>query len=167
MYKKYKLKKKAWSLSARYTVTDEMDNLCYESKGYAFKLHKVAELFDSFGQYVCTIRSKIFSFKSTYFIDKGDVPTYRFVKSIGRLKDQIFVDSLTEADAFVIQGNFWSSEYKFIQDGCEFAYVSKEMWSFKDMYGIAVEEGYDASIVIACVIIINTIKEKQRAAAAG
>ncbi len=164
MFKKFKLEKSIWSFTPTYTITDELDVLQYEAKRFVFKWAKVAELFDAMGQHLLTIRTKPFSWKSTYFIDIDDVPTYRFVKSF-RLKDRIFVDSLTEADAFIIEGNFWSNEYKFIQKDCEFAYVSKKMWSMRDSYGIAIDQSYDPAIIISCVIMIDNIKEKQRSAA--
>ena len=86
---------------------------------------------------------------------------FRIWRTFG-LKAEIFVESLIENDAFVIQGNIWSSEFSFYRNDEEFAHVSRNIWKIPDVYGVAIEKNADHEIVLAMVIIIDLIKDRRK-----
>lgn len=163
MFEKYKIKEKTWSFWGAYEIFNSNDRLIYEVKGEPFSFRSNYTMRNGDGIEVCQITRKIFSFNRKFFIRKNGVDLFRVVRSWNIFKSEIFVDSLQESDAFIIQGNIWQKEFAFYRNQNEFAYVSKKMWTFKDTYGVAVDESENIEIVLALVVIIdliNSAKEK-------
>jgi len=160
-FRKYKIKHNPFSFKHRYVITDEDELLIAEAKTNLFSSRFKTTIYDDFGDQVMRIRKKLFSFKRTFFIDIAGEPKYRIQRTFS-FKPKIFVDALDEPDAFMVQGDIWGSEYAFYKDGEEFAFVSKKMWSFKGVYGIAVREGHDHMPVIALVIVLSLMRNDKK-----
>ncbi|MFT6807027.1 MAG: hypothetical protein ACJA01_000245 [Saprospiraceae bacterium] len=158
---KYKISGTPW-IGGKYTITDEHDLLVCEAKRKTFSLRSKAEIFDSFGESVFTIRRKLFSFAETYFIYDKDQPVYRIRKARFSLRSNVFVEALYNRDAFEIQGDIWGMEYSFYRYKKAFAKVSKKMWSFSSHYGVAVEDKEDEILIMAVVITLDLIKRRKR-----
>ena len=154
-FKKFKITGKSFTLRGNYTIHDDNDKEVYTVKGSPF-LRKFT-MFNTLGEEVLQIRRKVFSLRFTYFIYKDDQQMFKIVRALG-FRPSIFVESLIESDAFVMQGNVWDSEYAFYQEDKEFAYVSKKMWSLSGNYGVAIAQGWEEDIVLAMVIIIDVIR---------
>ena len=154
-FKKFKIKGKFLSLHGHYTIYDAEDNIIYTVTGKAFS--RKFSMLNQDGEEVLKIKRKLFALRFTYFIFHDDIPVFKIVKSLG-FKPTIFVESLTDPDAFLVQGNIWDSEYAFYQGDSEFAYVSKKMWSIGGVYGIAIAEGWNEELALAMVVIIDVIR---------
>ena len=163
-FKKFKIKEKVWSLRQDYQILDENDNLVYRTDGSKFSFKKKTVLFDSSDQEVIRIEKKLFTVRPTYLIIKDGVPLYKIVKRF-TLKPRIIVESLTESDAFIVEGNLWGNEYRFVTEDEEFAFVSKDIWKLADTYGIAMHPDSREEINIAVILIIDMIKDEQEQAA--
>ena len=158
---KFKISGTPW-IGGKYTITDEHDLLVCEAKRKSFSLSTKAEIFDSFGESVFTIRKKLFSFKETYYIYDGEQPVYRIRKSRFSFRTNVFVEALHNRDAFEIQGDIWGMEYSFYRYNKAFAKVSKKMWTFSSQYGLAVEDKEDEILIMSVVITLDLIKRRKR-----
>lgn len=157
---KLKIKEKALTFSPKYLISDEEDNLIAVAKKHIFSFSKKATLVDSFGEEILVIRVKPFALRSTYYIELEGEPVFRIVKRWG-IKAKIEVDSLLDDDAYLIQGNIWSTEYALYRNDIEFAYVSKKLWSLTGTYGVAIIEEFDLHLIIALVIVIDLISDQR------
>ncbi len=157
-YKKFKIKKNMWSLKGNYHVVNEQDVEILHAEGKPLSLRKKYIVKNVEGEELFYIRQKLLTFQPTFFISKNGKDLFKIVKSFS-FKPEIFVESLEDPDAFYVEGNFWGFEFKFFQDGREFAYVSKDIWKMTDTYGVAIEDGKDDQLILTVVIIINIIKD--------
>ena len=158
-FKKYKVKGKLFSIFGKYEISDENDHISYTAKSNFFQTK--VPLLDDLGHEVLTIRRKVLSLRYTYFIERDGAPLYKVVKTLG-LKPTVFIESLSQPDAFLVEGNIWGTEYAFYKENEEFAYVSGKMFSLPGLYGVAIKEGEDPRIVLALVLIIDLIKRDKR-----
>ena len=163
-FRKYKVKGKIFSLFGEYRISDQSDALCYSAKSNF--LRTSMSIRDEFGQEVLMIRRKFLSLRYTFFIEKDDKPIFKVWKTLS-FKPQVYIESLIEPDAFEIQGNIWATEYAFYREGLEFAYVSHKIWDIRGVYGLAIKEEEDHSLVIALVLIIDMIKKANRRRRSG
>lgn len=151
------------SLKGDYRVYDESENEVYRAEGQTFSMSNKYIFQDSNGETIFEFRQKVLSLKPTFFITRDGQDILKIQKTFG-FKPEIFVEYLLDTDAFYVSGNIWGSEYKFFKEGREFAYVAKDIWKLADTYGVAVEEGQDATIVLAVVVIIQIIKDADQGA---
>ncbi len=160
-FNKFQIKEHFLKFTPRYTISDEHGYLIATVNKHPFSLSKKATYLDENGLEKLTIHKKKFSFRRTYFIHKNDQIICRIWKTFG-FRPEIFVESLVEPDAFVIEGNILRSEYSFFKNDTEFAHVSRNIWKIPDQYGVAIKKDEDQDIVLAMVIIIDLIQESRR-----
>lgn len=158
-FKKFKIKGTVFSFLARYTITDEADQLCYTAKSNFWQTRM--PLLDSMGSEVLTISRHLFALRYTYYIMKDGQRLFKVWKTLN-LKPRIFIESLAEPDAFVVQGNFWTTEYAFYRNDKEFAYVSHKLFDIRGLYGAAIQAEEQAEVVLALVLIIDLIRKSKR-----
>lgn len=157
-YAKFKIKRKIWSFKNSFQILDEDDQIVYQVTGNQFNPKTSYLLTDARNNECFSIRCKLWTIKNTFYISKDGQDVYKVKQSLG-LKSELFVESLLEPDAFYVSGNLWGSEYKFIREDIEFAFVSKNVWKVVDTYGIAIDEKENIPLVLAIVIIIELIQQ--------
>ncbi len=158
-FKKYKVRGRLFTFVAQYSITDEEDQLCFSAKSNFIQTRMPVN--NSLGEEVLTIKRKWFSLRYTYFIEKEGVPVFKVWKSL-TLKPRIFIESLVEPDAFLVQGNIWATEYAFYRGDKEFAFVSHKLFNIRGLYGVAIKPEESHEIVLALVLIIDLIKKARR-----
>ena len=158
-FKKYKVKGKLFSIFGKYEIRDEHDHIVYTAKSNF--LQTKVPLIDDLGHEVLVIKRKLFALRYTYFIEKRGEPLFKVVKTLG-LKPTVFIESLSQPDAFLVEGNIWGTEYAFYKEDEEFAYVSGKMFNLPGLYGVAIKDGEDKDAVLALVLIIDLIKRDKR-----
>jgi uncharacterized protein YxjI len=163
-FKKFKIKEKVWSLRQDYRILDENDNLLYRTDGSKFSFKNKTVLLDASGEEIVRIEKKLLTMRPTYLIIKEGQPLFKIVKRF-TLKPRIIVESLTDSDAFLVEGNLWGNEYRFVANDEEFAFVSKDIWKLADTYGIAMHPDSREDINLAVILIIDMIKDEQEQAA--
>ena len=160
-YRKFKIKKKIWSVKGHYQVFDEQDRLVYETRGNSW-MQSNFSFTDASGSEIFHLRRKMLSLRHTFFLSNGSEELFKVFKTF-KLKPEIFVENLIDPDAFYIEGNLWASEFRFFREEEEFAFVSKDIWKLADTYGVAIKDGREEALILALVIIINIIKDIQQA----
>jgi len=158
---KYKVQEHFFSRKKGYTITDESGRLIGTVKRHFFSPVKRATFLNEAEDEVLTISRKLFSFRKTHFIQKKGIDVFRIFRTFS-LKPTVFVESLTQPDAFAIQGNIWSSEYAFYKNNAEFAYVSRNIWKLQDAYQVAIQEDEDQYLVLALVIVLSLMRKPKK-----
>lgn len=161
-YKKFKVKEKLWSWSGEFTIYDDREMIAYTVKGKKFSWTKLMTFYDWEENYLFTIRRRLFTLRPTFIIEREEEEICRIVKRI-TIKPRIEVDFAQPGHNLVIEGNLWGNEYRFFKNDVEFAFVSKDIWKLAGSYGVAVEDAEDADIVLAIVVVIELMKDAQRA----
>ena len=160
-YNKYKIKENFFSFTPRYTITDEEERLIGTANKHAFSFRKQITLFNDSDTEVSSIYKELFSFRRTYYIHKNGKRQFKIFKTFS-LKPRIYVESLIHPEAFLIQGDIWSSEFAFYRDGIEFAYVSRNIWQIRDAYMAAIKEEEDQFLILAVVVVIDLLRKSRK-----
>ena len=160
--KRFHIQEKAFSFGGKYIITDEIGYEVYIAKGTPFSFSKHNSIFDSFGTKVYEFKKELFSWKQVYFILKDEKPVFKLFKNRISLPPEIFIESLTDAEAFYVQGDFWGRNYTFKEGNQIIAFVTKKFTAFRDQYDIKIEEGYDECLILTVVLIIDKMKEKKK-----
>ena len=141
--------------------------MVYRAEGKSFSFSQQTKVYDSFDDEIFEIKKNNFSWKTTFFILKDGKRVYKVFQKIFSTRLTVFVESLTEIDAFYVEGNFWGREYNFYTEGKNIATVSKKLFSLSDLYGITIEEGHDEQLILTVLIIIDMIRDNMKKAAAN
>jgi len=161
-FNRFNIQEKVFSFGGKYVITDDSGHEAYLAKGKPFSLARHNEIFDSFGTKVYEFKKEIFSWKEIFFIHKDGEPVFRLFKKRISIPPEIFVESLTNTEAFYVQGDFWGRAYSFFKGEQLFATVSKKFPSFKDAYEVSVAKGFDEGLVLTVVLIIDQMKDKKK-----
>lgn len=156
----YIVKKHIFSLAQNYTITDQEGYKIAHVKSPKFTLPHKGVFYDDMDNEVFTIRTKLFSFKRTYYLEKNDKAIFKVFKPWG-FKPTVFVESLLDPDAFVIQGNFWSNEYAFYKNDIEFAYVTSSVINISGQYQVSIETNENQQLVLALVVILDMLRKRK------
>ena len=103
---------------------------------------------------------KPWSWKPTFEVFHDDQLIATITRPHTFFKKQLQIEtSLTEP--FIAEGNVWGNEYKFIRDEEEIGAVSKKLWSWKDTYGVVINEGENDELLLTLVIIFDVLAEQE------
>lgn len=160
--KKFQIEEKIFKFPKKYIINDDRGNLSYYAVGKVFSPWDETTFYDSFDEEIFKFKRKIFSWKTTFFILKDGKPVYKMFAKLVEVRPTMYVESLTESDAFFIEGDLLRKEYNFYREEKKFASVSKEFFSLADIYGVEVNDNEDVQLVLAVVVIIDLIRDKKK-----
>ena len=161
-FRSFHIKEQPFNWAKKYIINDEEGNEIYYGRKKMLSFYDQTRIFDSFDEEIYEIRKKPFSLKSVFYILKSGKKVFRVFKKIVTIHPEIYIESLTDIDAFYVQGDLWQHEYSFFTEGQKFASVSKKFLSFTDNYGIQIEEGHDERLVLAVVLVIDLMRKKEK-----
>ena len=160
--KNYIIKQKPFSIGRKYVITDDLDHEEYYAEGKPFSFRKHTTLFDSLGNSTYEFHKKMFSWKNEFFIHENGEPAYRFFKNKLSFPPEIFVESLTQSEAFYVRGNFWGLEYEFFNGELPYASVTKKFPSLADTYSVKISNSENHALVLTVVLIIDVMKSSKK-----
>ena len=158
---RYALQEKLFSWGDSFSVKDEKGEDVLMVKGKVFSLGKNLSLQDKAGNDLGIIKQKLLSWRPTYQIYRqGQLyATMRKPFAWFRTRFTVAVDGQA---AIEVRGNFWGHEYNFSRAGRDIAGVSKKWFSWRDTYGVDIEEEADHLLVLACVVVIDLVCHENR-----
>lgn len=153
------LMSRKWSLSDRFTIADGAGAPQFEVQG-RFGFTKRLSFRDTSGAEVAVISQHAFS--SRYEIQAGGgIAT---VRPRGVFGQRFEIDS--PAGQLEARGNFSGRNYTVARGGMPVATVSQQR-ALRERFAIEVADGEDAVLMLAVILVIETIRAARRAAASG
>jgi len=155
------LMSRKWSMTDRFTISDDAGAPRFEVQG-RFGFTKRLSFRDTSGAEVAVITQRPFS--SAYEIQAGGgVSTVRHRGLFGQRFEIDSPGGLLEA-----RGNFTGRNYAVTRGGATVATVSQQR-TLRERFAIEVADGEDAVLMLAVVLVIETIRDTRRrgAGAAG
>ncbi|NNE14873.1 MAG: hypothetical protein HKN51_07835 [Saprospiraceae bacterium] len=154
-FAKFKIKKSSWWKVGNFDIFDENEDIVY----------KVQSRYKNFSL-VTTLQSV--NFNVEYKIEKAkqlkiSYNLYEEGKLIAKIDKPInwnakaFEIESAIVDPFILKGNMWSNEYRFIRNEEEFGIVSHKIWS-NGTFGIAIKDGEHIPMILSVVIIVALLK---------
>lgn len=157
----FKLKQKFLSLTEKFEIKNEQDDIVYVVDGKFFSIGKRFTLFDNKENSLAEIKQKLFSFRPQFNIILSDGSHAQIIKTFLPLFSSRFLVTFTQvgagARALEVTGNFLSHEYNFIENGQVIAQVSKQLFSFTDTYGLEVHDESLNELLVSLLVVIDAI----------
>ena len=152
------IKQKVFSWRDKFSITDEngIDQYYCESEGFSFgkKLH----LTDMSGNELAFIYEKFMCFMPRYYISQyGDVVA-EVVKEFSFFKPSYRIEGLD----WRIEGDFFDHNYVLIdQNNFTVASVSKQWFTWGDVYELDIAEGIDPVLALSIMIVVDAVLASQ------
>lgn len=159
---RYVMREKILGWGDDFTIKDELGNVAYTVDGKVFSFGDKLSFHDASGAEVARINQKLLSIGATYEIHRGSehVATIKKAK-FTFFRDKFYVD-VPGPDDLEAQGNLLDHEYTFTRHGNEVARVSKRYFSFRDTYGIDVNDGEDPVLILASAVVIDLVSHEDK-----
>ena len=158
---RYALQQKLFSWGDSFSVKDESGEDVLLVKGKVFSLGKNLALQDKAGNDLGFIKQKLLSWRPTYEIYRQGRQYATMRKSFAWFRTR-FTVAVPGQPGIEVQGNFWGHEYNFSRDGRSVASVSKQWFSWRDTYGVEIEDQEDDLLILACVVVIDLVCHENR-----
>jgi uncharacterized protein YxjI len=150
-----------WALSDRFAITDESGLPQFEVRG-RFALSRQLSIRDGAGAEVAIVSRR--GWASRYEILTGGQTTT--VRPRGFLGNRFEI--VSPAGVMEARGNFSGRQYSVTGNGVHVAAVT-QLRTLRERFAVEVADGQDAVLMLAVVLVIETIRDDRRreAAAAG
>lgn len=155
------LKERIFSLRESYYIRNEADENVLEVTGRLLGIRDKLTLRDIGGNVVATITSHLIALRPTYTIHRPGQPEATVKKDfINILREGFSVDMAGGLPDLRIQGNILEHSYTISRQGVTLAQVSKKWISLRDSYVVDITEGEDATLLLACAIVVDRISHE-------
>ena len=153
--KHFYLKQKVFSLTDRYKVFDENQNIIFYVKSKAFSLHNKMKFIDQASDTVIyNFRRKLFRIMPVYEMLDTDMNVIATVKrKFSFLRAKVVVEK--EGMNFNIDGNYFAHSFQILNDQDEVASVTKKWLSWGDSYQVSIADDKSEAFYLALVILID------------
>ena len=148
-----------WALTSRFAITDDMGTPRFEVQG-RFALGRKLSVYDTIGTEVAVISHQGLS-RSYQILAGGQQSSVYLRGFFGRRFEIESPAGLLEA-----RGNFSGRQYSITREGVPIAAVM-QLRTFREQFAVEVSDGEDPVLMLAVVLVIETIREDRRRAASG
>jgi len=154
---RYVMKQKLFSWGDDFRIKNESGADVFFVDGRAFSIGNKLSFQDLNGNELAFIRQKLLSWGPTYEITRGDELLAVVKKHLFTLFRCKFTVDVPGPDDLEAQGSFLDMEYSFERGGRTVARVSKKWFSWSDSYGVDINDGEDAVLILASTVVIDMI----------
>jgi len=151
----YQLREKMFSIGDDYWIETGRGERAFKVDGKALRVRDTLVIDDRAGRALCRIQEKKVRVRDTMDIERDD-DTIATVKKamLTPLRERFSID-VRGGDDLEAKGNIVDHEYTVERHGDEIAEVSKRWFRVRDTYGVEVDPGEDAALVLAVVVCID------------
>jgi uncharacterized protein YxjI len=152
---RYLLKQKLLSLGDDFRVQDEAGQDVYFVDGRLFSIRDRLSFQDLAGNELADITQRLLAWGRTYEISRNGELVAVVRKQLFALIHHRFTVDVPGPDDLEATGNFTDHEYSFRRGDKVVATVSKRWFTLTDSYGVEIEEGEDAVLILACAVVVD------------
>lgn len=161
-----KMKEKIFTLTANFSIQDELDNDKFFVRGKFLSFGHKATLMDSNENELMYIEQKVLTFLPEYHVfDENHNEIGRLKKKLTFFKPSYFITS--SFGDYEIDGDVWSHAFTITKNGHICAEVSKKWLSFSDTYGIDIKDDENVPFLVAMIIAIDFIMDDAEHVSSG
>jgi uncharacterized protein YxjI len=164
---RYLVRQRIMSFAANFWITDEGGNEVFYVDGHALQFRKTFELTDRSGAVVAVIRQQLFRLRAAMDIERDGA----VIATVRRANFSPFRHryEVTLADGTVLEaaGSFSDMNWELAAPDRVVGRISRQWFKVRDTYGVEVEPGEDAALVIAIAVSIDRLREQARRAMAS
>ena len=162
MSTRYKIRQKMLSIGDDFWIEDQEGVRVFKVDGKALRLRKTLFFEDMNGNKLCKIQERLLAIKDTMAVEDPDGNQMAVIKKglIAPLGDHWTVNVRGGPDLDV-QGNILDHEYSVNERRRKIAEVSKKWLSLTDTYGVEIDDGQNAILILALAVAIDMMSHDE------
>jgi uncharacterized protein YxjI len=130
--------------------------------GKALSLRHTFLVEDQAGTELLSVESKLIALQPTMKIERQGRLYATVTKALFTLFHQHFTIQVEGGPAYEAQGDITNHEYEVTGNGSPVAQISRQWFSVRDAYGVAVAPELDQALILAAAVCIDEITERER-----
>ena len=154
---RYKLQKELFSIDEDFWIENEQGEQLYKADSQATTLRETFVLAGTDESELLTIEAKLLSARPTMQIKRQGKLYATVSKKLLTLLHQHYTIQVEGGATFETEGKINKHEYEVRGNGAVAAQISKEWFSLRDSYGVAVAPEQDDLLMIAAAICIEEL----------
>lgn len=153
----FRMKAKLMDLGDDFWVETTDGRTVYQVDGKAMRFREAFTIRDAGGEVVARMQERVARVRDTMTIDRPGRPAATIAKAkVAPLRER-FVVTAEDVGTIEVKGDVVDHEYTFEVDGQAVAEVSKRWMTVRDTFGVQVEPGADAVLVLAATAAIDAM----------
>lgn len=159
---RYQMTQKLVSIGDDYFVENAAGERVFRIDGKALRVRDTLQMEDLQTGDDYRLQEKLLRVKDSMTVTKDGQKAAVVKKAIvSPIRDR-FTVSIPGTGDLKIKGNVLDHEYRLMRDDDRVAEVSKKWFRVRDSYGIEVEAGMDAGLVVACTVALDMMAHQGR-----
>ena len=154
------MEQEIFSFTDRFSIFDERGNERFYIEGEVFSFGKKLHFYDPDGRERAFIDQKLFSFLPTYNISIDGFHVAEVVKQFTFFYPTYDV-STSDGRYWKVDGDFFDHEYAVYDGDRMVASVSKDWFTWGDVYRISVSDQVDPILALSIVLVIDACLEAE------
>ncbi|GAA1245373.1 LURP-one-related/scramblase family protein [Kitasatospora nipponensis] len=153
---KYQVKERIFGIGEDYWIENEDGEKAFLVDGKVLRIRETFELKDAAGQVVAVIKHKALSVRDAMKIEDAEGETVAIVrkKLFTPFRDKYHVE-LADGQELEIHGDLVDKDYRIESHGDKIAEISRKWFRIRDHYGVRIEEGADAPLLLAVAVCVD------------
>ena len=144
------IKQKIFTLGEKFTVWDQNGQAAYYVQGSFLTIPKNFEIYDAMGHKVAKIERHLFKIFARYNITTN-TRTVSLQRNFSFFRQSFSVEGIN----WQIQGDFFSHEYRILENNRTIMHLSKHWFKIGDSYELEINDEKNAALALALVIAID------------
>ena len=159
---RYQLQRKIFAMGEDFWIENDKGEAVYKVDGQALSLRHRFLLEDQNGQELLAVESKLLSFQPTMKIERRGQLYATVTKALFTFLHQSYAIQVENGPAYDAEGDITNHEYEVRSGGVPVAQISRQWFSIRDSFGVAVSPELDQALMIAAAVCIDEISERER-----
>ena len=152
----YQVKKRVFSLGDKYDILDASAAPAYYVQGKIFTIGAKLTLSDASGAELLRIEQRVLSLVSEYDLYQGGQVVAVVKKKLFSLLTPRFTIAGPGGN-YEMQGDWLNWNYTITRNGQTLARISRQLALFQDRYGVEIQSGADAPLLLALAIVMDEV----------
>jgi uncharacterized protein YxjI len=159
---RYKLQRKLFAIGEDFWIENERGEQVFKVDGKALSLRHTFLVEDPTGTELLSVESKLIALQPTMKIERQGRLYATVTKALFTLFHQHFTIQVEGGPAYEAQGDITNHEYEVMGNGAPMAQISRQWFSVRDAYGVAIAPELDQALILAAAVCIDEITERER-----
>jgi uncharacterized protein YxjI len=159
---RYKLQRKLFSIGQDFWIENDRGESVFKIDGKALSIREKFVLEDQGGSELLSVEAKLLALQPTMKIERQGKVYATVTKALFTLFHQRYTIQVEGAATYEAHGDITNHEYEVHNNGVLIAHISRQWFSLRDAYGVAVAPDLDNALILAAAVCIDEISERDR-----
>jgi len=156
------MRRQMFSIGEDFWIQNERGEAVYKVDGKALRVRETFELQDQSGAVLATIQAKLLALMPTMTIQRSGQPWAVVRKLPFTFLHQEFDIEVQGGPVLRARGEITNHEYEIVDQEQPVAMISKQWFTLRETYGIAIAPGQEEVLLLAAAVCVDELSEEHR-----